>query len=422
MAPTITSADAQYALDLVKKICAEVGPGLSGSPQERARAMIIKNELASHLGADNVAAEDFSVAPGSFLGWLPIGAVLILIAVLLNLSINRFAWLSPGVSASAAFLLALLTALTGVFQFVLYYEFAEPVFKKKTSVNVIGALRKPGTKNVKRLLILGGHHDSALEMTWLRFLGYGYYVAVVTLFLGFFAMLVFSFIQLAGVVFNSPGAIRAGTLGGVSLAYPVIPAVIFAAFFNRGGKGGGIVPGAADNLSASALATAMCRFLVNNPSCIPEETEIRFVSFGSEEAGLRGSRRYVARHLDELKALDARLLNFETVAHPEIIILTSDVNGTVKNDPEMVKSVAAAAERAGVPYKVKPFPFGGGGTDTGSFSQAGLKAATLLPFRIPQQMVKFYHQKWDTPENLTIEPFLNVLKLSLEWVRSPPGA
>ena len=79
--------------------------------------------------------------------------------------------------------------------------------------------------------------------------------------------------------------------------------------------------------------------------------EIRFISFGSEEAGLRGSRRYVKRHMDELKCLDARLLNFETVVHPEIDILTSDLNGTVKNSPEMVKSVVAAAQRAGVPYK-----------------------------------------------------------------------
>jgi Zn-dependent M28 family amino/carboxypeptidase len=160
----------------------------------------------------------------------------------------------------------------------------------------------------------------------------------------------------------------------------------------------------------------MCRFLVKNPSYIPANTEIRFVSFGSEEAGLRGSRRYVERHLEELKRLDARLLNFETVAHPEIAILASDVNGTVKNSPEMVKSVVAAAERAGVPYKVKS-AFLGVGSDAGSFSQAGLKATTLLPFLMPQQMVAFYHQKLDGPEVLTIEPLLNVLKLTLEWMR-----
>ena len=56
-------------------------------------------------------------------------------------------------------------------------------------------------------------------------------------------------------------------------------------------------PGAADNLSAYALAVALCGFLLRNSSYIPVDTEIRFISFGSEEAGLRGSRRYVERHL-----------------------------------------------------------------------------------------------------------------------------
>ena len=173
--------------------------------------------------------------------------------------------------------------------------------------------------------------------------------------------------------------------------------------------------GGADNLAASALAVAMCRFLVRNPSCIPADTEIRFISFGSEEAGLRGSRRYVERHLDELKRLDTRLLNFEMVAHPKIDIHATDVSG-VKNDPDIVKSVAAAAERAGVPYRVKANPTSGGGSDAGSFSQAGLKATTLMPFEMPRQMLAFYHQKWDRPEVLTIESLFNALKLVFERV------
>jgi len=201
------------------------------------------------------------------------------------------------------------------------------------------------------------------------------------------------------------------------MVYPVLPAVIFAIFFTRKGKNGGNVPGAADNLSASALSVAMCRFLVKNTSYIPADTEIRFISFGGEEAGFRGSRRYVKRHADELKRLDVRLLNIETVASPEVVLLTSDINGTVKNSPEMVKSVIAAAERARVPFKVKPATLGTA-NDSGPFSQAGLKAMTLLAFKIPQQMVAFYHQKWDRPEILTIEPLLNVLKLTLEWIHN----
>jgi len=52
---------------IVKKICSEVGPGLPGSPQENARADLIKKELESHLGTDNVSAEEFTFAPGAFL-------------------------------------------------------------------------------------------------------------------------------------------------------------------------------------------------------------------------------------------------------------------------------------------------------------------------------------------------------------------
>jgi hypothetical protein len=310
---------------------------------------------------------------------------------------------------------SILAPLLFIFEFLLANELIDPLFKKKQSINVIGTLRKPGTGPAQRLLLVSGHHDSALENTWLRFLGYGFYFFSTTFFIGLLAVLVFNILQLAGVMTGNVGIIHTGTIGWVWLAYPILPSIIFGLFSTRGRKNGGIVPGAVDNLSASAITVALCRFLVKNPSYIPDDTEIRFVSFGSEEAGLRGSRRYVQRHLGELKRLDARLLNFEMVAHPEIAILTSDKNGAIQHSPEMVKSVVAAAQRAGVPYRIQAASLGTG-TDAASFTQAGLKATTLIPFKMPQQFVAFYHQKWDGPENLTIEPLLNVLKLTLEWV------
>jgi hypothetical protein len=343
-------------------------------------------------------------------------AVFMLIAALLNISIGRFTGVSPWLTAIAALAFSILSPLPFIFEFILGFELLDPFFKKVQSVNVVGTLRRPGTKNVKRLLILSGHHDSAPENTWLRFLGYGLFFLSATWMIAFITMLGLSLIQLAGVIAGNADLVHIGTLRWMLMAYPIVPSIVYGMAFNMGRKNGGTVPGAADNLSASALAVAMCRFLVENSSCIPADTEIRFVSFGSEEAGYRGSRRFVERHLEELKRLDARLLNFETVAHPEITIFTSDLSGTVKNSPEMVKSVVAAAERAGVPYKVDS-AFLGVGNDSGPFSQAGLKAATLFPFKFPQQMVAFYHQKWDTPEVLTIEPLLNVLKLTFEWVR-----
>jgi hypothetical protein len=416
MPAIITTDDAQYALDIVKRICEEVGPGLPASLQEHERAEMIKKELESHLGAENVLIEEFTLAPDACLSPFP-GVLFMLLAVVLNVSMGRLPGAWPWVTSMAALVFSILAPLLFILEFILSLELTDPLFPKKKSINVIGRLRKPGVENVKRLLILSGHHDSAPENTWLSLLGYGFFLLSATYFLGMITMVVMCVIQLAGLITGNAEIVQAGTLGWVLLVYPVVPSIIFVAFLTRGKKNGGNVPGAMDNLSACAITAAMCRFLTKNPSYIPGDTEIRFITFGSEEVGLRGSRRYVERHLDELQRLDARALNYEMVVHPEIVILTSEVNGTVKNSPEMVKSVVKAAERAGVPYRVKPASLGTS-SDAGPFSWAGLKATTLNPFKIPQQMVAYYHQKSDTPEVLTIEPLLNVLKLSFEWVRN----
>ncbi len=411
-----TRDDAGYALDIVRAICAEVGPGSPGTPQERQRATLIARELASHLGAENVAFEEFTLAPGAFLGAQAISTLLMVVAVVLNVSAGCLGGIPAWAGATAALALAVTAILLFLFEFVQAREMLDPLFRERTSVNVIGTLRRPGAGNTKRLLILSGHHDSAVEFSWLRWTRYGYFFLTATWLIGLVTVLVLNAIQLTGTLTHHAGLLRLGTLGWVPIAFPVMPAIIYTLFFTWGARDGGNVPGAMDNLSACALVVALCRILVRNPSCVPAECEIRFITFGSEEAGCRGSRRYVARHLDELKRLDARLLNAEMVVYPEIGILSSETNGTVRNSPAMVRSVIAAAQRAGVPYKVRPATLGTS-NDAGPFSRAGLKATTLMPFKWPQQMVAFYHQRTDTPEVLTLEPLENVLKLTLEWIR-----
>ncbi len=412
----ITEKDAHYALELVEAICSQVGPGSPASPQERARALMIAKALGSHLGAGNISLEEFTLAPAAFLGSQHFSMLLMLLAALANFATGRWSAISPWVTASAAVVFSTLAISLFILEFVLGFEVIDPLLKHKVSLNVVGTLRKPGTHPVKRLLIVSGHHDSALEFTWLRALGYGYFVLVTTWLIALFTVFGLSAIQFSGLVFEHPGLVHFGTLNWGLIAYPLIPSIIFALFFTRGKSNGGTVPGAADNLSACALVVALCRVLVENPSCIPQDTEIRFITFGSEEAGLRGSRAYVKRHINELKRLDVQLLNFETIVHPETAILTSEANGTVKNSPELVNSIVRAAQRAGVPYKLQPASLGTA-CDAGPFSQAGLKAVTLLGFTL-KQMVTFYHKEWDRPEVLSSEPFFNVLKLAVEWIRA----
>src|SRR4030042_6761126 len=223
MTDEITNQDAQYALDIVKRICTEVGPGLPATPEERARAEVIKNELETHLGAGNVEVEEFTLAPGAFLGSQLISTLFMLIAGLLNISMGRFPGVSPWVTTIAALAFSILSVLLFIFEFVIGFELVDPFFKKKGSINVVGKLCKPGCRNVKRLLILSGHHDSALEFTWLRFTGYGFFIVTVTWMIGLITVLMMSVIQLAGVITGNTDLVRIGTLGWGLMAYPLGP-------------------------------------------------------------------------------------------------------------------------------------------------------------------------------------------------------
>ena len=441
MPNSVTSDDTRYAYGLIERICAQVGPGLPGSTQEWQRAAILKGELESHLGADDVAVEEFAVAPSALVSAYPISAAFMLLAVLLNLAVPRLSGASAWVAAAGGLAFAIFSPLAFIFQFVLNREMADAILPKKQSTNVIGRLRGPGPGEVRRLLIVSGHHDSAPANVWFgllhevkrllvrdsaadpvreaiayRRLGYVFFGLSAMWAIGLITVLALSIIQLAGVAAGAPAVVRFGTLSWVLLAFPVGPSLVFSAFFTRQGKDGGLVPGAADNLSASAVTVAAARFLARNPSLIPPGTEVRFISFGSEEAGVRGSRRYVARHAGELKRLAARVLNFETIARPELLILTGEANGAVKVSPEMVQSVAAAAQRAGIPHKVTP-PWMGAGGDAAPFAQAGLPGLTVIGMKMPEDMIAFYHQKWDRPEVVCMDGMRHAVALAVEWIR-----
>jgi hypothetical protein len=414
MPKTVTREDAQYAIDLVTAICEQVGPGVPGSSQEHGRAEMIKKELEACLTEEKVSIEEFSMAPNAFLGSQLISTCLMLVAATLNISTRWITFVSPWIVSAAAEVFSIVAALLFILEFVLGIELVDSLFKEKRSVNVIGVLHKPGTTKPKRMLILSAHHDSAYDFTWLRFTGYGYLVLSGVWLIGLVTVLAMSTIQLMGVATGNADLARIGTLGWGLIVFPILPSMVYAVFFTRGRENEGTVPGAADNLSGCGLVLAMCRFLVKNPEHIPEDAEIRFITFGSEEAGVRGSKRYVKRHLKELKELDVHQLNYETIIDPEIAILSTEGSGSVRNAREMVNSVVEAAMRAGVPFKVQPATLGTS-CDAGPFSRAGLKATTLLGFKVAQ-MGAFYHQPSDRPEVLNIEALFNGLKITAEWI------
>jgi hypothetical protein len=110
-------------------------------------------------------------------------------------------------------------------------------------------------------------------------------------------------------------------------------------------------------------------------------------------------------------------VNIETIYDPEIEIFTSDRNGTIRNAADVVDGLARAAAAAGIPHRISPFPFAGGGTDALPFREKGIRAACLFGMKVPSQMVKFYHQPSDNYDIVNPAALGNAARIALEFTR-----
>jgi len=398
--------EARYARALVQRICTEIGPGCPCSSQEHQRGRAMERELKDCCEAVDV--EPFECSPGAFLGWFRAAAAANALG-LLFFYLSLKPW-SPRLFSLLAFLMAGAVFVTMVQEFFWYRQFIDRFYARASSFNVMGKIGKGQPKDTRRVIFFTGHHDSALQYTWLRYLKTGYYAAVLILV----STVTVSFLAFGlRFLFLSLGVSAPWLITTVKwLSFTMFPlGFVFAFFFTEKGREGGKVPGAGDNLSGCALAVAMGRLLKRHPSLIPEDTEIRVGSFGSEEAGLRGAKAYVENHLSELQSKEVLCVNFDTVVDPEIVVFSSDLNGFLKHSERAVRLVSQAAEDAGVPHRSMPFPFGGGGTDAAAFTEAGFQAVTLYSLKVPSQMIAFYHQEFDTPDKLQEESLENVLRI-----------
>ncbi|MBI4833040.1 MAG: M20/M25/M40 family metallo-hydrolase, partial [Candidatus Lindowbacteria bacterium] len=168
------------------------------------------------------------------------------------------------------------------------------------------------------------------------------------------------------------------------------------------------VMGANDNLAGVSVAVAAARRFAQHR---PQGTEVWAVSFGAEECGLRGSKRFAARHHIELS--NAYLVNIEMVGAGSMIVVAGEKSAGTKHSPEVVSLIVEAARRCGivVPTVVAPF----GETDATPFTRLRLKASTLAAID-DQNFPPNWHVFDDVPENVDEAKLLNALKICVEYV------
>jgi hypothetical protein len=423
----ISQEDSNYMYNIIDKIIKECGPRMPCSPQEAKSAELIKKELEETC--DEVTIETFSCHPRAALGWIKIAIIAVLASFtsffLLRYFINTY-WVFLFAGIALAFIF--IAVLIAWEEFFSYKEFIDPLFKKKESQNVIGKI-KPQNKT-KKVIIFSGHHDSALQFNLLRYLKIGYPIVSLLglgiMFFWFFVSIIFFVITIFAFLINFIGIYSIFfNLALWLLIIGAIPLVLLL-FFVSPGERANKVPGAVDNLSAVAIILGLGRYLRTHKEIIPKDTEIRFISFGSEEAFLRGAFRYVEGHLDELTKFNAECVNMDAIQSDDFITF-SDKEPTTRtiHSQEVVNKLTQAAETVNVKAKIASLGGAsfietimgqiGGGTDATAFSKSNIKASTITGLSL-LKMTQFYHQETDTPDKIEKGALESVLKICIGYL------
>ncbi len=415
-----------YMYDFVNKVIDEVGPRMPCSPQEAKAAQIIKEEFEKTC--DDVVIEPFTCHPRAFLGWIKVDVIMVSISMIFYLLLQVFTthlWLI--ILSVISFILAFLPILVVRQEFFNYKEFIDPLFRKKSSQNVIGSLKPKG--ELKKILIFSSHMDTALEFTLMKLMGW---LFVPVAFIGIFIMLFWLILSLVNLIFIMLGLIVLKSLFFVIVVLIFIiggPCLVTLFFFVPLGDKGNVVPGAVDNMSSCSIVQALARYLKDNRDIIPDNTEIRLISFGSEESGLRGSYRYAAAHLDELKKYDAYVVNMDGIETPDgFHIVEFEPTTKTRHSEEVVQKLINAAQDVGI--DAPRFGAGkleksigklSGGSDAAAFSKAGIKAAFINSADWKNRS-SYYHQSTDTPDKIKEGTLEKTLQICISFIMNEKKA
>lgn len=383
-------------LETIRRIIELFGPRRAGSRAEFNAQMWLYHRL-SELSHVKVAMLPFT-APlrakfrSSWLIW-----PLYVMAWWLAFYKDRPDWaLLPSVVAALVFFL----------HFVSYRHILDGLFRRRSSLN-IEAVLEPKDRKPTRTVILSGHIDSTPEFIWWYRLGH---VAAQAMVLSGAFLLLFPLIVLLLWIFPElqeglPGIVLALLWGLAALT----GSVLFLSIHGRR-----VVDGAQDNLSGVACALhAFERMAAENTL---KNTRLAFVSFGSEETGLRGSDHYVRTRIGEYSDAPVFNINLDGILLKEHLnFITAEPSIWIKHDAGLITFLQKSFEACGV--KTGKGPLLIGATDGASFARYGYPSVTLVGLPLGR-LHPTYHTRRDTVDKLDGETLNQVVEALVETVKS----
>ena len=367
-------------VDFIKDIISRFGGRYFGSQQEKDAQIYTASILKKYC--DKVNVEEFQSPLEAHFQSLKIFCVVYIIVLI-------FFQIDVRIAAG----LGLINSFLFLGHFVTYRHWLDFLYTKVPSWNVIGDIEP--TETATSTIIVAGHIDSVKEFKWWYKLKHkGAVLSVIAgiliTFLGIYA-----FIHLF---------ITAAWFSYIWWLFLILTPTLIV-FYDMHGEE--VVHGALDNLTGVALAVEMAKIFSEKKL---KNTRLRLISFGSEEAALRGSTAYVQQHKQQLLQEKALLFNLDTIKDKEhLTIVSSEINTFVSYKKENVLMVENAFKATNTAYK--KLPLGVGATDASAFHINGVPAVCVIGMQ-SEQLDPCYHTRLDCVENLN-EDALEAMKLVL---------
>jgi hypothetical protein len=306
-----------------------------------------------------------------------------------------FLFFFPLVSLFVAIFVVIMLVANEIYNF----ELIDVLFKKQKSTNVIAKI-KP-SKETKNIIILSGHHDSNWEFPFGKRFGTKVSIFMVLPLIFNPLLALFSLLKIM---------IQIPFVADIILFVIMVAPVPILIPFGMKVISKTSVMGANDNLSALAVCLTTAQYF-SNPKNKLTNSELWIVSFGCEEIGIRGSKRFVTKYLEKIK--NAYSINLDLVGGKDchIHVVTKEEMGAIKLSTEICDILQDASRKVNIPVTRGPVMCF---TDSMAFTMKKVKSAALIGLLPDQNMPRFYHTIDDTPENIDPSVMGECLEICLQ--------
>jgi len=401
-----------YMFNFIDTICKKFGPRYSCSEAEKNANIWIKEELDKFC--DETFIDEFETRPALYpQGFIKVAGILGGISPLFMPLIFPFPIIS---------LILVILGITVLYsELFLMKEWIGFLFKNKKSTNVFGIIKPTG--DVKFRVIFEGHTDSAKEMNIASYkLRARQIIGRVGLYFLFHTIIFSLWKFIAQLVSGSSIVILNWGVVSITVLDLIyfIPLVMIYPFFIlllKGFLGKTVVLGANDNLSASAVAVAIGKYLSENRL---KNVEVWIGSQGSEEVGDKGAKAFVEKY-GKLGVLDnsyAVVLECCGAAE-DMFLIEKDMHRAVYNT-EINNMLLQAHTEAKIEnpdlLNIRTGSLKIGSCDACRYIHEGFKAAALMGMEHVKNRAINWHSVNDAPENINKKVLRNFLDVSLKFI------